>query len=324
MTRLITTGAVAALIAGGLLVAAPADASSGHVSALDAHDRGGSARPVGAARAGGAAVTVGSVAVATDWAGCTVPAGGAVFIQQAEDTGTNTYTVPGAGVVTSVSHFAPATGAGQIRAVFMAPGATAADRVVQSYTDLFTVAVGATNTFPVRVPVTAGTTLALDLTASGMACGRFDTLPNVMGIAGLDPTTTKDFHSASTAPGVVVNISAVWEPDVDGDGYGDVSQDACPQSKVTQAACPAPDTIVTKAPKNHSTRRRAKIKFASTVPGSTFTCTVDRKPTKACRSPFKKRFKYGKHKVLVTATSPFGIVDPSPATVKFKVKKPTR
>ena len=59
------------------------------------------------------------------------------------------------------------------------------------------------------------------------------------------------------------------------------------------------------------------------MPGSTFTCAVDKKPAMPCTSPFKKRYKYGKHTVVITATSPFGIVDPTPVTVKFKVKKPT-
>ncbi len=121
-----------------------------------------------------------------------------------------------------------------------------------------------------------------------------------------------DFHA---------NIRAVWEPDTDGDGYGDVSQDLCPQSGLTPAACPAPETTVTKSPKKRGTHRTAKIAFTS-VPGATFTCAVDGKAAKPCTSPFKKKYKYGKHTVLITATSAVGIVDPTPATVKFKIKAP--
>ena len=108
-----------------------------------------------------------------------------------------------------------------------------------------------------------------------------------------------------------MNISAVLEPDVDGDQYGDISQDLCPQSKLTQAACPAPDTKVTKKPKKRSAARKAKIKFSSTIAGSTFTCAVDGKAAKPCTSPFKKKFKVGKHTVVITATSAVGIVDPT-------------
>jgi hypothetical protein len=81
---------------------------------------------------------------------------------------------------------------------------------------------------------------------------------------------------------------------------------------------------VTKAPKKTSTKRKATIKFSSTIAGSTFTCAVDRLAAKPCTSPFRKKFKDGKHTVVITAVSPFGIVDPTPVTVKFKVKKPTR
>jgi hypothetical protein len=49
---------------------------------------------------------------------------------------------------------------------------------------------------------------------------------------------------------------------------------------------------------------------------------VDKKPAVPCTSPFKKKYKYGKHKVVVTAVSPAGIVDSTPVTVKFKVKQP--
>jgi hypothetical protein len=35
-----------------------------------------------------------------------------------------------------------------------------------------------------------------------------------------------------------VPVSAVVEPDVDGDGYGDETQDACPQSAASRAQCP--------------------------------------------------------------------------------------
>ena len=76
---------------------------------------------------------------------------------------------------------------------------------------------------------------------------------------------------------------------------------------------------MTKQPKKRSATRKAKIKFTSTVAGSTFTCALDGKAAKPCTSPYKKRVKIGKHTVVITATSPFGIVDPTPATVKFKV-----
>ena len=42
----------------------------------------------------------------------------------------------------------------------------------------------------------------------------------------------------------------------------------------------------------------------------------------SCSSPFKRRYKYGKHVVVVTAVSSVGILDATPAKVKFKILEP--
>jgi hypothetical protein len=191
-------------------------------------------------------------------------------------------------------------------------------------TPLQPVTVSTLNTVPVRVPVTAGTSLGMYINTALMGCASAGVAGDVMSGAMLDPSVSTAYSPAASFPSFRLNLSAVWEPDADGDGYGDVSQDACPESKLAQAACPAPDTTVTKKPKKKSTKRKAKIVFSSTIAGSTFTCAVDKKAAKPCTSPFKKKFKYGKHKVVITATSPAGIVDPTPVTVKFKVTRPTR
>ncbi len=210
-----------------------------------------------------------------------------------------------------------------MRATLYGPGAVASDRTVLSTTGLLTVTPSTLNTWPVRVPVPAGAGLGLFVANVGLACALVGTdAADSLSAAVADPSTTSVFTPATAFAAVRLNLSAVWEPDADGDGYGDVSQDLCPQSKLIQVACPAPDTTVTKKPKKSTTNRKAKIKFASTIAGSTFTCKVDKKAAKPCTSPFKKKFKYGKHTVVITATSAVGIVDPTPVTVKFKVKKP--
>ena len=102
-----------------------------------------------------------------------------------------------------------------------------------------------------------------------------------------------------------------------------MTQDLCPASALIQAAA-CPDTTVTKRPKKRSSRRKAKITFTSSVPGSTFTCAVDKKAARPCASPFKKRYRYGRHMVVITATSPLGSVEPTPVTVRFTIRKPRR
>jgi hypothetical protein len=234
-------------------------------------------------------------------------------------SGAASYQVPEAGVITSFSYYA--NNPGQVRAVLVGPSAVADHRTVVATSALQTVAAGSVNTFPTRIAAPAGAGLGIYNTQNDMACFAAGTPAEVIRTKlGFDPATTSDF-SGTELPAARANISAVLEPDVDHDGFGDVSQDACPQSAKTQVACPAPDTTVTKKPKRSSSKRKVKIVFSS-MAGATFTCTVDKKAAKPCSSPFKARLKYGKHTVLITATSPVGIVEAVPASVKFKIRRP--
>jgi hypothetical protein len=303
-----TTGAVLAV---GLLA----------VGATSAQGAGASERPpvAPAARAGGD-VVVGQTGTPLP---CS-PAG--TWASKATGAAAPVYVVPGPGVITSFSHNANAT-AGSIRAVALGPAAAPESRTVLGYSALQAVTPSTLNTFPTRIPVPAGARLAMYTTSDNMGCGfgTVDTADVIMG-AVFDPATATTFTPGTCAPPGSctqhrLNLSVVWEPDVDKDLYGDVTQDLCPQSAQTQAACPAPDTTITKPPAKRSSKREAKIKFTS-GPGATFTCAVDGKAAKPCASPFKKRYRYDKHKVVVTAISSVGIPDPTPAVVKFSIKPP--
>jgi hypothetical protein len=230
------------------------------------------------------------------------------------------YSSPTAGVLTSFSYYA--NNAGSVRAVVLGPSATPTHRTVSATSSLDAVTPGSVNTFPVRIAFPAGSTIGLYVSQNDMGCLASGPVTDIAATSPFDPATATDYPGTSPVPGTRADISAVLEPDADGDGYGDVSQDACPQSATTQTACPAPDTTVTKAPKKKSTKTKVKIKFTS-VAGAKFTCQVDKKAAQPCTSPFKKKFKPGKHKVLITATSPAGIVEVAPATVKFKIVKPS-
>jgi hypothetical protein len=82
----------------------------------------------------------------------------------------------------------------------------------------------------------------------------------------------------------------------------------------------APETEITKKPKKKSTKRKAKLKFESSEAGSSFECKLDKKPFKACESPFKKKVKSGKkHKFKVRAIDAAGNADATPAKAKWKV-----
>jgi hypothetical protein len=296
-----------ALLAGGASASEPATAERPHAA-------------VASPRAEGT-VVVGQTGLPL-----TCSPGGTTWVSKATGAVAPGYVVPGPGVITSFSHNANTT-AGSIRAVVMGPAAAPSDRTVLGYSALLAVTPSTLNTFATRIPVPAGARLAMYTTANNMGCnfGTADVADVIMG-AVFDPTLASNFTPNPCLPASMctqrrLNLSAVWEPDVDKDLYGDVTQDACPQSALTQLACPAPETTIAKAPAKRLKKREAKIKFTS-VPGATFTCAVDGNKAKPCASPFKKRYRYGKHSVVVTAVSSVGIADPTPAVVKFKVKTP--
>lgn len=99
------------------------------------------------------------------------------------------------------------------------------------------------NTFSSRIPVQAGDRLGL-FGVGGSAVGTLYCAPsgssnpaNIVGAA------EGSIASGSTAaftevPTLRLPVTATVEPDVDHDGYGDETQDKCPQSAATQLACP--------------------------------------------------------------------------------------
>jgi hypothetical protein len=79
-----------------------------------------------------------------------------------------------------------------------------------------------------------------------------------------------------------------------------------------------PETKITLKPPAKTRDRTPTIKFSSTG-GASYTCSVDSKPFKACRSPFTApALKPGKHKIRVKAVVG-GVADPTPASCSFKV-----
>jgi hypothetical protein len=86
-------------------------------------------------------------------------------------------------------------------------------------------------------------------------------------------------------------------------------------------ACPDPDTTITKRPKRFRANPKVKVKFASSIGGSTFTCSLDGRKFRPCTSPYKKKLGVGRHTLRVRAVSPAGITDPEPAKVKVTITR---
>jgi hypothetical protein len=97
---------------------------------------------------------------------------------------------------------------------------------------------------------------------------------------------------------------------------------------VTCVADPVPDTTppettITKGPKKRltitSARVRVKFAFASSEPGSTFQCKLDKGAFRACSSPKAYKVKPGRHTFRVRAIDAAGNVDETPAVRKVRV-----
>jgi TolB protein len=82
---------------------------------------------------------------------------------------------------------------------------------------------------------------------------------------------------------------------------------------------PAPKTFLRRHPPKRTTKRVAKFTFGSDEVGSRFECKLDRKPFKACRSPFKRKVKLDRHVFKVRAVNADGVPDATPAVFRWRV-----
>jgi hypothetical protein len=120
-----------------------------------------------------------------------------------------------------------------------------------------------------------------------------------------------------------VPVEAVLEPDADGDGFGDETQDQCPKEASTQGPCAVPETSINARPPKKTKSKLATFQFGSPTAGATFECQLDGGPFQPCSSPHLARVAKGKHNFAVRASAG-GEIDASPATAKWKVKKKKR
>lgn len=108
----------------------------------------------------------------------------------------------------------------------------------------------ALSTFPARIPVPAGAILALWTPDSEVANCAFSTSNGLddeikwSNTAPPDPAVGfvigDDAMGLKGSPDTRLNMAAVVEPDADGDGFGDETQDGCPTNASIQGPCPQP------------------------------------------------------------------------------------
>jgi hypothetical protein len=120
----------------------------------------------------------------------------------------------------------------------------------------------ATSPDPVRIPIAAGDLLgdtgSASASCSFLAGSVSDQVSSVGADTAVDPTTSTLFGAPTASRRL--DIAAVIEPDADKDGFGDETQDLCPTSAATQAACPPTATGLRAAALKKCKKKRSKKK----------------------------------------------------------------
>jgi hypothetical protein len=263
-----------------------------------------------------AAVTLGETFAPT--AGCAPPTNGF----QTTSPAATPFNAPSSGVITSWAYQAAG-----------APPPILRLKVARGTSTSLTIAGQSANEVPVanqlnrymtRIAVQTGDVIGFFGGGSGVFnCGREPAGFNASFFNGADQSVGSN-QTYSVSSDVELDVSANLEPDADGDGFGDETQDLCPSDPDTQKACPdktAPETTITKQPKTKTKSKKATFEFSSSEPNSTFNCSLDGAPFDTCTSPKGYTVKAGRHSFTVLAKDTAGNVDDSPATKSWTVKK---
>ena len=180
--------------------------------------------------------------------------------------------------------------------------------------------------FPTRVTVQAGDAIGLDVAGNDAIDFQASGGTYSFWSPFLAPAEERA-PDANAAGQLLVNASL--EPDADGDGFGDETQDGCPADPATSGACPdavAPVAEIDKGPRNKQRKPTVRFTFSADDPAATFECRLKGKGLDeavrqftACASPRKyRRLDEGKFRFQVRAIDATGNVGP-PARDRFKI-----
>jgi hypothetical protein len=184
------------------------------------------------------------------------------------------YAVPADGVITSWSHRAnAATGRELGIRVFRLESGTNFTLVGSS--GVQTLAASTVNTLDTRLAVKAGDVLGLYvgnpgvlwwIDSGGASCtfgGSASTIRVGFGMHP-EPSSGASVNLLGTYPSSLLNLTARLEADVDGDGYGDETQDGCPAAAGVTGGCPSTATPnPTDGPPADKTPPKGKINTTS-------------------------------------------------------------
>lgn len=232
---------------------------------------------LGAAPAASAATEVGNNCTAN----AAVP--NLTLLQLSRSGGSLPLTAPAAGVVTEWKvSVIPFGGSIPTRMrVFRSAGGSSFETVAES--DIGNVTSGS-NSFKTRIAVQAGDRFGGYGSSLGTLYCNTAVAADKMGIYAGDagPGSTQAYEEA---PENQVAMSVVIEPDADNDGYGDETQDLCPQSAAVQTACP----IIALASYGIARRNAAVILATSSYPAAVGVSGIVNVPQRLLRSKQGKR-----------------------------------
>jgi hypothetical protein len=237
------------------------------------------------------------------------------------------YVVPGPGVIVEWRTQGDSGDSGDLNTFRIYRDNTA---VAESRTETLTA--GSLNRFATQIPVSGGERIGLATVDGGpnivSTCGRSAT-----GFAGdfiryrqpIKPVgDSTPIPMANTA--FKLDVAALIEPDADGDGFGDESQDACLGNGGPNGGCPAPDTTapvttIATGPKRRTKKTSAAFEFAADEAAATFECALDKAPFAPCTSPVRfGHLKRKKHTFQVRASDAAQNLGTA-AVYRWKVKK---
>lgn len=100
----------------------------------------------------------------------------------------------------------------------------------------------------VRIPVHSGDVLGYSTTTGAYCARSTGVATDQIAVTSMNPMYVADgspITYSSSAPNYVPNVAATLEPDADGDGYGDDSQDSCPADPAIHSGSCTTDVALT-------------------------------------------------------------------------------
>ncbi|HEU4392607.1 MAG TPA: hypothetical protein VFR04_03100 [Solirubrobacterales bacterium] len=118
--------------------------------------------------------------------------------------------------------------------------------------------------FPIRIPVQAGDRFGLSGVGGGVIACVTGAAGDVVGATARNGQPGQS-ESFARLTGSQLALSVAVEPDADGDGYGDETQDGCPEAVAIQATCPRVTVVPKSTVKERAILVQVKVSSEASV-----------------------------------------------------------